>query len=227
MATQASGGKLAQAGQSVTLAGRPRFAEAMRGRGIVLADERGRHEIANVRAAPSIGSAWAASTAPFDTVFLTVKSYATAEALAELATAVQAAGSTPPTVVSLQNGVGNEEAIAAAFGGNATIAGVLTTPVSVTGPGEIVVEKPSYNVGLAAWVPGQSQTALASDAGFEEWWVKSALAPPPPNPIPEPTGLVLLGSGLVIAARRLHRRRSEGAGGPDGVAAAEENKVAS
>jgi len=49
-----------------------------------------------------------------------------------------------------------------------------------------------------------------SDAGFEEWWVDRSLLdnpPPPPDTVPEPTGLALLGLGVVAAAYRRQRRR--------------------
>ena len=50
-------------------------------------------------------------------------------------------------------------------------------------------------------------TNFSSDGSFEEWWVNSPLAPPPSAPVPEPTGLLLLGSGLVVAARNLQKSR--------------------
>ncbi len=51
---------------------------------------------------------------------LTVKSYDTAAALNEF---VQAAAAAPPPILSLQNGVGNEEALAAALGSANVLAG--------------------------------------------------------------------------------------------------------
>ena len=50
-----------------------------------------------------------------------------------------------------------------------------------------------------------------SDAGFEEWWVDKSLLrnpPPPPDTVPEPTGMALLGLGVAAAAyRRVRNRR--------------------
>jgi hypothetical protein len=44
--------------------------------------------------------------------------------------------------------------------------------------------------------------------GYEEWWVdKSHLTTPPDVPTPEPGTALLLGFGLVVAARRIRRTR--------------------
>ncbi len=101
---------------------------------------------------------------------MAVKSYDTAAAVTELARAT--AGGSGPAVVSLQNGVGNEERIADALGPACVIAGVIATPVSTLGPAYVQVEKPDYSVGLSRWHPAVSsvafdaaQTAL-TEAGF-------------------------------------------------------------
>lgn len=143
------GGKLAQSGQTVTLVGRPAFAATVQRQGLQLADERGAHQIRSVTAVGSMAEAYAPPDAAYDLAVLTVKSYDTTAALEELKAAIGAGPA--PTVLSLQNGVGNEEAIADCFGPAAAIAGTITTPVSVQGPGEIRIDRPQYDLGLSAW----------------------------------------------------------------------------
>lgn len=52
-------------------------------------------------------------------------------------------------------------------------------------------------------------TNLTSDAGFEEWWVKSPIQPPTfTSAVPEPTSLILLASGLLAVGRGLKRKKN-------------------
>lgn len=162
-----AGGKLAQAGHQVTLAARPQTAAVIQANGLILHDSRGQRRIAAVQATNGIASAFAGD--PYDLAVLTVKSYDTATAVNELA---QAARGAPPPVLSLQNGVGNEEVLAEAFGAANVLAGVITTPVSVLGPATIQVDKPSYRVGLSPW-QAETTSSIAdatrqafSQAGF-------------------------------------------------------------
>jgi 2-dehydropantoate 2-reductase len=166
------GGKLALSGQNVVLAGRPRFAETVRTQGLILEDAAGAHTVHNIRAAGSIAEALALATAPYDLFIFTVKSYDTETALAELQEAAYAAGLELPALLSLQNGVGNEEAIGRAMGEARVIAGTITTPVSVRAPGVILIEKPSHTIGLSAWRGSELQPLVARlrnalrEAGF-------------------------------------------------------------
>lgn len=159
------GGKLAQADVSVTLAGRPRFVEAVRANGLRLISEGMTQRIDAIYAAPSLADAYrhaAESGRLFDAAILTVKSYDTAAALAELKEAATAAGASVPPILSLQNGVGNEEAIAAAFGPERTIAGTITAPVEVPETGVVHLTKPKFLIGLAVWDTRQPAPIFAA-----------------------------------------------------------------
>jgi 2-dehydropantoate 2-reductase len=100
---------------------------------------------------------------PFDLVLFTMKAYDTAAAIRELT----AATDRPLTVLSLQNGVGNEELLAAALGPSQVIAGVITTPARMPVPG--VVRAASGGIGLAPLEPGQPLRSISravAAAGF-------------------------------------------------------------
>ncbi|MCC6454442.1 MAG: ketopantoate reductase family protein [Caldilineaceae bacterium] len=142
------GGKLALAGENVTLVGRPHFAAAVADLGLRLRYGEDEQVIRTVNAAGSTRDAFAGGES-YDLAILTVKSYDTATALDELTSAVSIEGR--PVILSLQNGVGNEEAIAAAWGDGQVIAGTLTTPVSVQGPALIRIDRPSFTMGLSPW----------------------------------------------------------------------------
>ena len=169
------GGKLAQQGHAVTLVGRPRFAETVQQAGLTIVDDAGRHTVRNVTAVGDTAAAWTTAAAPsaFDAAILTVKSYDTATALDELGAALAQTGHPVPLVVSLQNGVGNEEAIAAHFDAAHTVAGTLTTPVSVPEVGVIHIDKPRFTMGLSRWSPAVDAGAFAdlhdalAGAGFK------------------------------------------------------------
>jgi 2-dehydropantoate 2-reductase len=160
------GGKLALANRQVTLAGRPAFVEAVRNRGLLLADEAGRHTVRNVRAVAGPLEAISRSETAFDLVVFTVKSYDTAAALDDLASALAATGAPAPALLSVQNGVGNEDSMAAALPGVTVLAGSITTPVSVEGPGAIHVDKPRYGLGLGVWRSAAEDAAETATAGI-------------------------------------------------------------
>ena len=151
------GGKLASAGHAVTLVGRARTAAALQSRGLELYSADGAVE--RVPSISAIASVQEAFPGTFDIAVLAVKSYDTATALDELASS---GGALPPAILSLQNGVGNEEEIAARFGPQRVLAGTITAPVEVREPGSVQVTKPSFAIGLADYSEGSEAAETAS-----------------------------------------------------------------
>ncbi len=138
------GGKLASAGHSVTLVGRARTSAALQARGLKLHAADG--AVLSVRSVSAAASVREAFPAPYDLLVFAVKSYDTAAALDEL---VSIGSTLPPNILSLQNGVGNENEIAARFGAQRVVAGTITAPVEVREPGVVQVTKPGFAIGLA------------------------------------------------------------------------------
>lgn len=167
------GAKLVQAKHSVTLVGRSSFVQTVRQGGLTVIDGKNTLTVAEIKACISQQEAIAAAQTPFDCAILCVKSYDTATAIAELQSACHSRKLSVPPVLSLQNGVGNEEIIAA-LGAEQVLAGNITTPVSIVEAGVVEVERPRYGIGLAVWdktdlttltLSRRLQTAL-SEAGF-------------------------------------------------------------
>ncbi len=158
------GARLALAGQDVTLVGRAALRDAVAADGLTLIAPDGARQTTRPQVATSAADALAGPDR-FDLACLTVKAYDTANIIRELAPLRDAL----PPLVSFQNGVGNEEALAAAFGADRVIAGALDTPVSVPAAGQVQVHRPRYRMGLAAvGAAGVAQAAAAlSQAGFE------------------------------------------------------------
>jgi 2-dehydropantoate 2-reductase len=100
-----------------------------------------------------------ADAAPYDLALLTVKAYDTDAAIAEL----RAAASIVPPIVTLQNGVGNEEALASAFGPDRVLSAAIDTPVSIPQPGQVQIHKRRYGIGLAT-LGNRQALALATGA---------------------------------------------------------------
>lgn len=174
------GAKLALAGQRVALVGRAAFVEQVRAHGLQLTDEQGARTVRNVRPVASLLEAYNRSETAFDLAIFTVKSYDTLAASEEFKQTLADTGAPAPILLSVQNGVGNEEAIAQIAAAASVVAGSITTPVSVEGPGIIRIDKPRYGLGLAPWrgtpdarsAGGREQTsappAPMADSGFED-----------------------------------------------------------
>lgn len=139
------GARLAKIGCEVTLVGRSPHVDAVTRDGVrmVVAGEITNQSVLAAR--PTVAEAGG----PFDYVFLTVKGYDTMDALDQLQPALR-----PGTILgSFQNGVGNEEAIAAALPDQALIAGSLTVPVSLDEPGTVQLHSRRGGIALAPVSP--------------------------------------------------------------------------
>jgi 2-dehydropantoate 2-reductase len=159
------GGKLAQSGNRVTLVGRPRFVEAVRAQGLRIHQGDQTHVVTTLDVVPSLHDAAVLAVEhldPYDLAILTVKGYDSGAALEELSLALNDNSLPTPLVLSLQNGVGNEDAIATLFGSRQTLAGTITAPVETPEPGLIHVTKPTFVIGLARWSAEQSDADVSA-----------------------------------------------------------------
>jgi len=115
--------RLRLGGHEPVLLARPATAAAIEKNGVTL-------RIGDDEWPVSVGSASAAGdralSEPFELAVVAVKAYSTAEAIASLRSVRACAES---TILTVQNGLGNEEALAAAFGDDRIAAGALTTAV--------------------------------------------------------------------------------------------------
>ncbi|MBE7549698.1 MAG: ketopantoate reductase family protein [Anaerolineales bacterium] len=145
------GGHLAGSGQQVTLVGRSFPMQKIAREGLTLRWP-GR--------SPQTVFPATTTTIPFDAGFdfilLTVKAPDTLQVIKELAALTH-----KTYFVSLQNGIGNEEQLAAAFGPERVIAGTITIPIQAPEPGVIEVSKAKGGLGLATLRPGQSVNNFA------------------------------------------------------------------
>jgi 2-dehydropantoate 2-reductase len=121
------GGKLAQAGHEVHLIARGRHLTAIQEHGLRVRSVRGDFELR----APATDDP--ADIGPCDVVLFCVKSYDTAEAAARLGPLLSAT----TAVVSLQNGVDNEEQIAEAVGWPHVVGGASFVFATIAEPGVV------------------------------------------------------------------------------------------
>ena len=141
------GTRLALAGIDVTLVARRDHVAAIRTRGVTLETPRERVVCKRIDSVTSIEDL----ASPPDLVVLTVKAYHTQEAARTLKGAL---GATVP-VLSLQNGIGNEEVIAAELGAARTLAGTITISVNRPRPGVVRQNSLVGGIGVATLDPQQ------------------------------------------------------------------------
>lgn len=153
-------GRLALGGVESALLARPGGARALAAAPLRITFPDGPREV-RVAAAAEPGALPPGCRRP-DLAVLCVKGYDTPGAIATLQ------GLGPRLVLTLQNGIGNEERLAEAFGAHRVIAGAITTSVEAPAPAEVVITK-AGGVGLAALDPatdlGPWDEAFAA-AGF-------------------------------------------------------------
>jgi 2-dehydropantoate 2-reductase len=143
------GGRLALSGHHVTLVGRKRLADAVTAGGLRLRSPDGESIVPDVRVVTAV--AGAASHGPFDLALFTVKTFDTDSAIA----AMRAADLGQPVILSLQNGVRSEEALAEVFGPGRVVAGTELNPISSPQAGTVVLEKWRGGIGLAPVAGGK------------------------------------------------------------------------
>lgn len=139
------GGQLRFMGHQVTLLGRRRLQETIKSQQLRIVTT----GFSNIKCFPKVVTSMASAFAEgrsYDWVFLTPKAFDVPQAMAELS----AVTSVIPPVITLQNGIGSEEAVAAILGAERVIAGTITTPVEVLGIAHLETVKKG-GIGLAPW----------------------------------------------------------------------------
>lgn len=147
------GGSLAAAGHNVTLVGRPALMNTIAKQGLSI----GWPGRTLPPVFPKTSTTVIQPEVPYQFILLTVKSPATAVAAGQLA----GLSLKETTIVSLQNGIGNEEILADNFGPERVMAGTITIPIQVPAVGTIAVSKEKGGLGLAPLVGGQPVATLA------------------------------------------------------------------
>ncbi len=160
------GGRLARAGEDVSFVARGRHLEALRSRGLRVKSTFGDFDVV----APVTDDP--ASIGPVDFVLFTVKSQDTPGAASRLGPLLG-----PETgVVSLQNGLGNEEAIGAVIGPDHVLGGVAYILSTIGEPGLIVHSGGPASVVFGELHHGQTDRARRLLAAFERAGVDATLS---------------------------------------------------
>ena len=158
------GAKLALAGHDVTMVVRGAAAEVIERNGLVIIE--GEQQTTTKEIAVSTLREALTEGGDFDQILICVKSYDAQAALDE----VVAFCSSPPNVITLQNGIGIEELFVEEFGPEHVIAASLTTPISHATQNSVVVERLDRGLALAPTLPEQNISplvALFQEAGIE------------------------------------------------------------
>jgi 2-dehydropantoate 2-reductase len=127
------GGRLARAGEEVNFIARGEHLRALRSRGLEVRSAHGDFRIEPVRASDDPGD-----IGPVDVVLFTVKSQDTRTAAGKLKPLLKES----TAVISLQNGVDNEEVLIEAIGSAHVLGGVAYIEATIEAPGVIVHKSP-------------------------------------------------------------------------------------
>jgi 2-dehydropantoate 2-reductase len=157
-------GRLAQSGQRTVVLARPAVAAALEQHCLRIV-EHGERQVVDDLVVVTDPSLLAPQNRHPELAIVCVKGYDTTGALPVLE-ALQ-----PAFVLTLQNGIGNEELIAERIGADRVISGAITTSVEVDAPGQIVVAK-SGGIGIAPMRPAAQAAAQRAavalrGAGFD------------------------------------------------------------
>ncbi len=156
------GGKLARSGADVRFIARGSQLQALRARGLRVASVHGDFELYPVAATDD-----PAEAGPADYVLVAVKSSQTGQVAARLRPLLHES----TAVVSLQNGVDNEEKLAAAVGADRVVGGVAYIFCVISHPGMIEHTGGPATIVVGEWREGRSErvarlVAACQAAGF-------------------------------------------------------------
>lgn len=126
------GGMLARAGQQVQLVGRQPHMSAIRRHGLVISGLWGKHQVDNLGAYTTIAEV---PHHPVDLVLISTKAYDTEVAVRQALPLMRQ----DTLVLSLQNGLGNVEAIASLVGEERTVGGRVMFGAELVEPGRVEV----------------------------------------------------------------------------------------
>ena len=164
------GGRLLQAGVDVTFVARGAHLEALKADGLHVRSSRGDFTVP-VRATEDPGSSRAA-----DYVLVTVKSYDTDRVASMLGPMLGPLLGDDTAVVSLQNGVDNEERLAAVLGDDWVVGGAAYIFATIAAPGVIDHTGGPASVVVGEWRGGDSQRVTspvesfrAADVTADDW----------------------------------------------------------
>jgi 2-dehydropantoate 2-reductase len=141
------GGSLALGGHAVTFLARAATAASLRAEGLRLTDAR-TGQSRSIAPTIAVTPAEVQANGPYECAVVATKAFDTNAAAASLKAALPA----PPPILCLQNGVDGEPELASFFGAGAILSGSVTSSISKTGPGALIIEK-SRGMGIALGHP--------------------------------------------------------------------------